>query len=83
MPKNRAKGERVTITAPLVPVLQQIQERKLLVDLSETVNWIIRCYFEDHPELLPSQAPLQVQPTNFPEPKNPNSDLNSILKELS
>jgi len=82
MPKGRAKGERVTITAPLVPVLEQLQGRKLMVDLSETVNWVIRAYLEEHPELLPQTAPATTTTTNKPQASASN-DLESVLKGLS
>jgi len=81
MPKGRAKGERMTITAPLVPVLEQLQERRLMVDLSETVNWVIRAYLEEHPELLPQTAPATTT-TNKPQASASN-DLESVLKGLS
>lgn len=83
MPKGRAKGERVTITAPLVPVLEQLQERKLMVDLSETVNWVIRAYLEEHPELLPQPA-ISTPTANRPTPQaGTGNDLQSILESMS
>lgn len=83
MPKARAKGERVTISAPLVPILRQITERKLFGDLSEAVNWVVRAYLEEHPELL-NQKPVPSPSSNTQAPTDsPSDDINSILKDLS
>jgi hypothetical protein len=80
MPRARAKGERVTISAPLVPIVQAIQVEEHCADLTETVNWIIRDWLK--------QCRGKVNPpaggrSPIPSVSNSSPDLDSILKELS
>ena len=91
MPRGRAKGERVTIIAPLVPLLQQIQERRHFADLSETVNSLIRTHLEEHPNLVddrqppPNPAPSNHSAKSIPAVTEspPSDDITSILNALA
>ena len=91
MPKSRAKGERVTIIAPLVPLLQQIQERRHFADLSETVNSLIRTHLEEHPNLVDDRQPPNPAPSNHnakrtsavTESPPSSDDITSILNDLA
>lgn len=80
MPKARAKGERVTISAPLVPIVQSIQVEEHCADLSETVNWIIRDWLKQCRGNVTSSRSEGISPSSA---SSPGDDLNSILNELS
>ena len=91
MPRSRAKGERVTIIAPLVPLLQQIQERRHFADLSETVNSLIRTHLEEHPNLVderqsssnPAASNNNAKRTATAKELPPSDDITSILNDLA
>lgn len=90
------KGERVSIEAKLVEILEQVQDEELLPDLTATVNWVLREWIKQY--WLPRQGgnstsasttvvPIASPPTIVSLPSSvptPNGDnvLDSLLRDM-